>query len=279
MEAPPVIGSDLPPPTPLIAPWRTLLMGVLMGGYPMAVGMIGVHLRTGAPGEAALPSTVSGLLLVAAENFGLFALLFLITAAIGRPSRDELQARGLPGPKAWALGFGYSVGLRIGIGLVALVALSAATVVFKIQGRPLDSLAAARPQVENLLDPSALQNPLYFVLSVSLVSFVVAGLREELWRAVVFATLLRLIPSWRVTVKGRLLAVAIAAVIFGLGHLPQGWGGVVLTGILGAGLGSILLFHRSLWIAVLAHGFFDATSFALIRLVDHFGVLDQVLGK
>lgn len=282
IEEPPILGTEpvQPPSTdPVVAPWRTLLMGVLMGAYPVVVGLVGLRLRTDAPGESALPSSVTGLLWVSAENFGLFALLFAVIAVIGRPSRRELYADRLPGPKSWMLGMGYSVALRVGIGVLALAAMMVAAVVFSAQGRPLDSLAEARPKVENLLDPTALKDPVYFLLSVSLLSFGVAGLREELWRAVVFAALLRWKPEWKVSIPGRLLVIGIAAVVFGLGHLPQGWGGVVLTGILGAGLGSILLFHRSLWIAVLAHGFFDATSFVLIRAVDHFGYLDQVLGK
>lgn len=254
-------------------------MGVIMGSYPLAVGLIGAHLRTGAPGESALPSTVAGLLAVCAENFGLFALLFLAAAALGRPTRDELFALGIPGPREWAVGLGYSVALRAGIAVLTLVALFIAGVWLSFMGKPLDSLAAARPQVETLLDPGALRNPVYLGISLTLVSFVVAGLREELWRAVVFAALLRLVPGWGDRMRGRLVVVGLAAVIFGFGHLPQGWGGVLLTGALGVGLGSILMFHRSLWIAVLAHGFFDASSFAMIRLVDRLGILDQILPK
>lgn len=280
MEIPPVIGSEpFEPPPARIARWRTGLMLVLMGAYPVVLGILGARLRTGIPGESALPASVAGLLQVSAENLGIFALLFLVAAALGRPSRQELYVQNSPGLKTWALGLGYSVALRAGLAVLAMVALSIAGAVLTVRGRSLDSLTAARPQVENLLDPGALRDPVYFVLTLSLVSFIVAGLREELWRAVVCAALLRLLPRWEISVRGRLSVVGLAAIIFGLGHLPQGWGGVVLTGILGLGLGAILLFHRSLWMAVLAHGFFDATSFALIRLVDQLGFLDQVLGK
>jgi membrane protease YdiL (CAAX protease family) len=37
-----------------------------------------------------------------------------------------------------------------------------------------------------------------------------------------------------------------------------------MAGLLGLGLGLIMVLHRSIWPAVLAHGFFDATSMALI---------------
>jgi membrane protease YdiL (CAAX protease family) len=39
-----------------------------------------------------------------------------------------------------------------------------------------------------------------------------------------------------------------------------------------------MLFHRSLWVAVLAHGFFDATSFALLALVERLGILEKLKG-
>jgi membrane protease YdiL (CAAX protease family) len=51
-----------------------------------------------------------------------------------------------------------------------------------------------------------------------------------------------------------------------------------LTGVLGVGLGWILLAHRSLWVAVVAHGFFDATSLLLLRLLDAADGLERLLG-
>jgi membrane protease YdiL (CAAX protease family) len=110
-------------------------------------------------------------------------------------------------------------------------------------------------------------DPVYLGLVFTLVSFVVAGLREELWRAGVLAGLGTLFPRQFGGLAGRFVAVAAAAVIFGLGHLPQGWGGVVVTAGLGLGLGTVMVLHRSIWEAVFAHGFFNATSFALLPLV------------
>jgi membrane protease YdiL (CAAX protease family) len=61
--------------------------------------------------------------------------------------------------------------------------------------------------------------------------------------------------------------VLIAAAIFGAGHAAQGIVGAVAAGVLGIGFGLIMLLHRSIWPAVLAHGFFNATSFVLIPYV------------
>jgi len=278
MEMPPVIRTD--PQTPAaspVSPARSAAMVVLMGAYPLIVGGIGFFLGPGESQEAALPSTVRGLFLVSAENLGLFLLLFLIAAVAGRPSARELYAVPPPNLRTCLLGAAYSVALRAGVAVLALAILLVAGAAMYLKGGSLDSLRAARPRVENVLDPRALRDPAYLLMSVTWISFVVAGLREELWRAVVFAGALRWRPQWRTGLGGRLVLIGVTAVIFGLGHLPQGGSGVGLTAALGAGLGAILLFHRSLWMAVLAHGFFDAASFLFLRLLDAQGMLEQIL--
>lgn len=280
MDAPPILATAPPPEDlPPVAVWKTRVMLVLVGSYPLVIGVLGKWLGAGHAEATVLPATVPGLLAACAENMALFLVLFGIGAAIARPTRAELFATGFPGWKDWFLGLGYSVGLRVGLAMLLAAALMVVGTVLQLRGQSLNSLQGIRPQVENLLDPGALRNPVYLVLSLTLVSFVVAGFREELWRAVVFAAVLRLAPRARTSISGRLGMVSAAAVIFGLGHLTMGWSGVVLTGLLGLGLGGILIFHRSLWIAVLAHGFFDATSFALFRVIDAMGALEQLLHK
>jgi membrane protease YdiL (CAAX protease family) len=63
---------------------------------------------------------------------------------------------------------------------------------------------------------------------------------------------------------GRAGAVALVAVVFGLGHLPQGPLAMCLVGFLGLGLGGIMVLHQSIWPAVIAHGMFDATTLAIL---------------
>lgn len=152
-----------------------------------------------------------------------------------------------------------------------------AGVVLVPNGIAFESFDAFRPKIEHLLNLGALRNPVYLFTAVTLLSFVVAGLREELWRAGMMTALLALLPAGWQNAKGRALAITFAAVIFGLGHLPQGPAGVVVTGLLGLGLGWIMTFHRSLWVAVLAHGFFDATSFVGIWALDRSGLLKQII--
>lgn len=101
-----------------------------------------------------------------------------------------------------------------------------------------------RPKIEHSIDTEAIEHsPLYLFLNVTLVSFIFACFREELWRVGVLAGLQVLFPRLFESIRGKLL---------------------------GIGLGAILVFHRSLWDAVLAHGFFNASSFIMIYLLLHY---------
>ena len=51
---------------------------------------------------------------------------------------------------------------------------------------------------------------------------------------------------------------------FGLGHSAMGALAVCLAGFLGIGFGLIMIFHGSIWPTVIAHGFFNAASFAML---------------
>jgi membrane protease YdiL (CAAX protease family) len=259
-------------------------MLALLAAYPLLLGLLAEALGRFAVADPAgqatlLPGTTSGLLETCAENFGLFALLFAGAWAFARPSADDLGARWRRPWITLGLGAAWSVGLRVLVTLLVSVVAVILVVSQKLGGHGPASLDAFRPKVENLLNPAALHDPVYLLITVSLVSFVVAGLREELWRAGMLTAFNALLPAkWR-NRWGQAAAISFAAVIFGLGHLPQGVAGVVLTGVLGLGLGWIMTYHRSLWIAVLAHGFFDATSFVGIWALERYGLLDQLIPK
>ena len=112
------------------------------------------------------------------------------------------------------------------------------------------------PDVEALVDVSALRHsPAYFILTVTVVSFVLAGLREELWRSAFLAGFRRLWPRYFAGRLGEMKAIVLAALLFGAAHAIQGPIAIVLTTLLGIGLGAIMVFHRSIWPAVFAHGF------------------------
>ena len=78
------------------------------------------------------------------------------------------------------------------------------------------------------------ESPLMLGLWIVLVAWLAAGFGEELlWRGFLLDRLMRL-PG----ISGRIwLAIVIQAVLFGLPHLYQGWGGVIVTGSIGLLLG------------------------------------------
>jgi membrane protease YdiL (CAAX protease family) len=241
--------------------WIHLL---LIGAYPLLVGLVGWG-RLDIHGPA-LSHGAKGLILVCTVELLVFALVFGLGWLASRASRDDLLWRWSGGFWTVPLGIGYSVAIRLALailviflGVVAILARLATPETLQ------DFVSTNRPGVEAIVDIGALRrDPLYFWLTLTLVSFVVGGFREELWRAAFLAGLRSLWPRTFGSRGGQLAAVGVGAVIFGLGHLPQGALAVGFTGLIGFGLGLIMVLHRSIWPAVIAHGTFNATSFALL---------------
>jgi membrane protease YdiL (CAAX protease family) len=262
---PPLLADPLPIGRPFNRPrwWIHLL---LLGTYPLILGLIG---SGGDQKRApALGSGPRAILLVSLFELLIFAIIFGLAWLSSRANRDQLLLR-WPGLLTIPLGIGYSVAIRVFLGIVVAVVAGVLLLSHLMTPDSLkDFFSHNRPDVEALVDVGALRhNPLYFWLSLTLVSFVVGGLREELWRSAFLAGMTALWPARFGSIRGRLLAVTVAAVIFGLGHLVQGPLAVCLTGLLGFCLGAIMVFHRSIWPAVIAHGMFDATSLALLPWV------------
>jgi membrane protease YdiL (CAAX protease family) len=195
-----------------------------------------------------------------------FGLFLGVALWASRAPRDFLLLRWRGGFWPVPQGIAYSVALRVALGVLlgVLAIILVLTGVISMQ-KLQDFFLANRPDVEAVVDVTALRNnPVYFWLTLTLVSFVVAGLREELWRSAFLAGARGLWPSRFSSRKGQFVVVVLAAVIFGLGHAPQGPIAICLTGLLGLGLGAIMVFHQSIWPAVIAHGLFDATSLAAL---------------
>jgi membrane protease YdiL (CAAX protease family) len=240
---------------------------ILITGYVLVAGLLGLGRRE--THTALLSGTVGGLLSVCAVELVIFGFVFGLACFASRPTRDDLllRWRGKFKPILW--GAGYSIALRLALAMLA-IAIGIGLVATGVMS--FDSLkdfdAANRPEVETIIDVEAMRNnPAYFWLTVTIVSFVVAGLREELWRAAFLAGMKALWPQRFGTHAGQILAVMICAVVFGLGHVAMGSLAVFMTGFLGLGLGLIMIFHGSIWPAVIAHGLFDATTMAMLPWV------------
>ncbi len=265
-NSPPIIGE---PPVveaaPAVSRWRWWIHLIVLTALPVTVGVLGLIPRNGK--SALLPRKVSSLLMVTAEQLIVFAAFFVLAWAASRANRRQLLLPWRGGWMTLVRGAAYSIVLRI---LIVVVATTAVVLWLLLrtalkQGQPSELTSGAlRPHIENLFNPDALNNPFYFALMLTLVSFVLGGLREELWRAGMFAGFEALFPRLMIKRAGKAVAVLIVAALFGLAHTPQGWAGVAVITLLGAGLGAIMLWHRSLWEAALAHGFFDATTFVFI---------------
>ena len=244
--------------------WVHLL---LIAALPLAVFLLGLR-HTPLRGPA-LTHSVFGLLYVCAIQLAIFAVLFLLAVLASRASNDDLLLAWRPGWRVLPLGLGYSIALRIALAAIGILAVIFLMLMRVVSEAGITKFSRAKaPDVEALVDVSALQhNPTYLVLTLTLVSFVVAGLREELWRTGFLAAFRRLWPQHFAGLKGEMKAIVIAAVLFGAAHSIQGPIAVLMTFLLGIGLGAIMVYHRSIWPGVFAHGFFDATSLALIPFV------------
>src|ERR1051326_2225893 len=106
----------------------------------------------------------------------------------------------------------------------------------------------------------------YFWVTITSWSFGVAGLREELWRSGTLAAMRALWPTRFAGRSGQIAAVALIAIVFGFAHLTLGLLPAGVAMILGFLLGIIMVVHQSIWPAVIAHGMFDATSFAFVPI-------------
>lgn len=194
----------------------------------------------------------------------IFAVVFVAAWWASRVSAEQLLLKWREGVKPVFRGFLYAIGLRLALLVVAV----AAFVVVQLAGIEPEVLEQMQPRTETIVKAETLaSDPLYLVVCLTVVSFVLAGFREELWRAGVLAGLMILFPKMSESISRQLIAVAIAAILFGFGHLPQGATVALMTTLLGFGLGAIMVYRHSIWDAVFAHGFFNAGSFFLLYLL------------
>lgn len=223
-------AADGPPPLndpqqleqKLVPRWRWWVHLVLIGAYPVITASLSWG-RAGTRGPA-LSQSARGLLIVCGVELLLFSVVFGLGWLASRASVDELLLRWRPGRWVVPLGIGYSVAIRLAVG-VAVAVVSAVLLLTQVMS--VDSLrqfiTVNRPDVESIVDVSVMRSdPLYFFLTITLVSFVVAGLREELWRSGFLAALRALWPCTFAGRPGQILAVALIAIVFGAAHLGRG---------------------------------------------------------
>lgn len=244
-----------------VARWRWLVALVLCLSYILVPTLLN-NLQSPGEGAAKLPANSFQLVFFGAIQMAIFGVFWLLFWLFSRANREQLFWQN---PRPWAAfgwGLAYSIGLRL---LLAAIVVALATFFVIVAGvKPdqfSDFVVKNRFPTEKLVAPKALQDPIYVGLMTTYIAFVIAALREELWRAATLAALLQLFPaSWHPNRKWA-GAILVSSLVFGLGHWYQGWIGVCATTILGAGLGWSFWRHKSLWPAFWAHGLIDATTF------------------
>jgi len=261
MEQPgttPVIPADELTP-PRVSRWRWWVHLSVLAAYPIVLGVAGAMLLKPGSGPL-LPSDPLRLAGGVVQEIFLFGVIFFLAWSASRASIQELRLEWTSALAPVARGLLYGIGLQLAVMLIGIIIRA----VVAMSGGHVEALENLQPDYERLVDPKELAKPIYLWLNVSLVSFVLGGLREELWRSGMLAGLAQIAPKVFGSTTGQVWAVCIAAISFGLGHLAQGWGGVLVTSMLGVALGLIMIWHRTIWTAVFAHGFFDAVSFFLL---------------
>ena len=141
-----------------------------------------------------------------------------------------------------------------GLGLVATFAI------FAVGSIVLQAIGLPPPDASEVL-AWVTESPLMFTLWVLGVAMFAAGLGEELlWRGFLMDRLNRVAG-----LRGRwTLILVIQAALFGLPHLYQGLGGVILTALIGLLFGVIRIMERgSLLAVVLAHAAYDTLAMSL----------------
>jgi membrane protease YdiL (CAAX protease family) len=232
---------------------------ILIGGYFLPFALLGRFRR-----DPALTDSMRGLLFVSIGELIIFSAVFGLGWFASRASREQMLLAWRPGWSVVPLGIAYSIAIRVCVAIVA-IALSLVLLTVFNQHELQQFWEAGRPKIETMVSVSAMRtNPVYVWLLATVVSFVVAGLREEMWRSGTLAAMRALWPKIFSSNNGEIAAVALIAIAFGAGHAQMGLVAVGMTTLLGLFLGLIMVFHRSIWPAVIAHGCFDAASFAFL---------------
>ena len=233
---------------------------VLLSSY-LFVGTV-LRAARGTTTQPHLPiDSVHRLLWAVAMTVTIFAVVCLLAWCCSRSAAAQwrLPWRGGAGP-VWR-GFFYAIGIRVALFVVAAAGVFFLYILGMINQ---DSLKSFRPHPENAISMRALAvDPMFRWLAILLLS-AMAGTLEEIWRGGMLTGLGGMFPRVFGSRRGQYLAVWPVAAVFGMGHLYMGWAGVIGAAVLGVVLGTLTVWHETVWDAVFTHAFFDAASvFAL----------------
>jgi membrane protease YdiL (CAAX protease family) len=247
MDADPRLDStppaDIPPPLPVASPpvasplaprLRALLEVVSCSGYPtqiligLAVGLLGVG-----------PTTDTGTLslrglsvFLALDSIAIISLVWWFLRASGEsPAHVLLGERGWMGEAA------------LGVSLMPVLFLLVIAV-----GLTIRELAPWLRQPENPF--GALLGSSQDAVVLAIIGLVAGGVREEIQRAFI-------LHRFEQHLGGATVGLVCFSLLFGIGHLLQGWAAVVMTMLLGAFWGYVYLRRRSIVAPLVSHARFN----------------------
>lgn len=135
---------------------------------------------------------------------------------------------------------------RAGFGLVLLLAIFFGVQIVRLPKLVGANLAKWAERMEGLrITPRTRDELLVFILVA-----ITAGVWEELLYRGFFIWFL-------LPITGMIGAILISSAIFGIGHIYQGWGGVLNTGIVGLVFAIFYVYSESLWWLMAAHALVD----------------------
>ena len=252
------------PKTNVIPRWRWWAYFILINLEVVWSGISGL-LFLGSAHQATKASPSLKLLFTCSLQMVVFGITFGLAVFLSHVSVEELRLRWRGIIRPFWQGAAYAVALPFVIWfLIEFMFRILASLGLVAPFQMIDIAAASQRGGERLISSSALQHDrLFFWLCVTLVSFVFAGLREELWRSAFFAGVKALFPQTFESPLGQVWVVVLAAIVFGFAHSLMGPLAVLNAGLGGLGFGLIMLVHRSIWPAVIAHGLMDAVNMAI----------------
>jgi len=173
--------------------------------------------------------------------------LALAALALWAARRREWEALGLVPRFGWGL-----AGVLMGL-LVAGIAVARQRRQVLEDEEALSRLRARMSRLEVMLPHSRPELSQFFKLSIT------AGICEELLYR---GYLIWYLSHWFTFY----VAAAIAALVFGIGHVYQGWRGMITTGLVGAFLSAVYLVTGSLYAGMVIHALMDAHSGSLMQV-------------
>ena len=182
--------------------------------------------------------------LIAIRGVLLSALVIFAWWKAGRP----FSALGLDMP----VGGAGRVGLAINVGIVVYYLLKV-----QFSQRSAAELVATRERLRQLGSYDTLpQTPREFAV-YPIAAIAGSACEELLYRGFLIGTLAPLL--------GSASSVSLSAALFGLGHVYQGWLGILRTTVIGVALGTAFALTGSLWWLIIAHSVANLSGVVLAR--------------